>query len=134
MVQRLNLRAFLFLSLIFSLSLSPASWSKTKKLSVAQVAAQQATQESNSQSLTLEMFLDQVREGNKDFEAATKASQGAKLRANEASFVTGFRSLGEASYGEDKMEPNSQLSLTIFAPQNLVWEFKNNFLLVSELS
>ncbi len=107
MVQRLNLRAFLFLSLIFSLSLSPASWSKTKKLSVAQVAAQQATQESNSQSLTLEMFLDQVREGNKDFEAATKASQGAKLRANEASFVTGPFLFGEASYGEDKMEPNS---------------------------
>lgn len=59
----------------------------------------------HTQALPLETFLDQVRAGNQDYQAYTKASQGAGLRADEASFVTGPQLYGEFKYAESREEP-----------------------------
>lgn len=62
---------------------------------------------SHSQSLQLENFLQQVREGNQDYQAYSKASQGAGLRSHEASFVTSPQLFGEFRYGESREEASS---------------------------
>jgi len=86
MVQRLNNRQILWnFILIFALSFAI---------------------QGHAQSLALENFLDQVRAGNQDYLAHAKASQGAELRSNEASFITGPMLFGEVRYGEDREEPN----------------------------
>jgi len=60
-----------------------------------------------AQSLSLDNYLQQVRQGNEDYQALDKGSEGAKLRSNEAFFVTSPSLYGQASYLKDEKLPDS---------------------------
>ncbi len=101
MVHRLNFGfrlAFTFLFLSQSLQAQDNVQSKTQKKMLRDSEAQN--------TLGLSAFLDQVRSGNKDYQAAVQGAEGASLRADEASFVTSPQLFGEVLYSQDKKEPD----------------------------